>query len=275
MAQKPALVILLVGVAGLFLPDALAADRIASVDVDGTTFIVHLASGRVLKGKDLEGSTLTLEGASAATPRKVRIETVEVDPKDPDAEVLLYHMLAIDPDSGKTEELCGPDAEGNRWAFPVRGQWDSMGQHISDVGYTLTCGDGAQGKCVRFGYKPWKTLRDGTLLAAYHQACVRLVMADYCGGHGTTRNGVLIDIYDRIGIQQKDPAGEAAGVRFEAAWNARGAVCVAHTRVPENMSLASLAAECPRLAGRLGDKVCSEESAGGFGDAVLVFNRSR
>ena len=46
---------------------------------------------------------------------------------------------------------------------------------MSDEGFTLTCATGAQGKCVRFGYKPWKTLSNGVVLADYHQACVRLV----------------------------------------------------------------------------------------------------
>ncbi len=34
----------------------------------------------------------------------------------------------------------------------------------------------------------------GERLAAYYQPCIRLVRADYCGGHGTTRDGMLIDI---------------------------------------------------------------------------------
>jgi ADYC domain-containing protein len=250
-------------------------DRIANVDVDGTVFRVRMASGKVLSGPDLVGATLSLREPGNAEPRKFFIESVAPDPMDPDHEVLLYHVFAVDPATQQKEELCGPNAQGERWAFPVRGRWDIEGRHITDAGYTLTCSDGAQGKCVRFGYKPWKTLANGVRLDTYHQACIRLVRADYCGGHGTTRDGMLIDIYDTIGIQELDPQSEAAGVRFEAAWSPAGAVCVAHTRVPENITLDQLAKECPRLVGRLGEEACTEERARHLPAPVLLYNRSR
>ena len=251
-------------------------DRIASVDVEGTTFLVRLASGKVLSGPDLVGATLSVSAAPNTPPREVFIESVKLDPMDPDHEVVLYHFLAVDPATRQKEELCGPNVEGERWGFPVRGQWDGEGRHLSDAGYTLTCSDGAQGKCVRWGYKPWKSLANGTRLDAYHQACVRLVRADYCGGHGTTRDGMLIDIYDTIGIQDPDPKAAEAGVRLEAAWSPAGAVCVAHTRVPEKITLEQLAVECPRLVGHLGEQACTEESAAHLpGGLVLLYNRSR
>ena len=249
-------------------------DRIAGIEVDGTTFIVRLTSGKTLSGLDLKGATLVLAEPGNAAGRKVLVDSVAVDPLDPDHETLLYHLFAVDS-AGKTEELCGPDVRGEHWAFPVRGQWDAEGQHISNAGYTLTCGDGAQGKCVRFGYKPWKTLPNGTALAAYHQACIRMVRADYCGGHGTTRNGMLIDYYDNLGIQTPDPEAGASGVRFEAAWNASGAVCVAHTRVPENITLDQLDKDCPRLSGRLGEAVCSAQDSARWREPVLIYNGSR
>jgi hypothetical protein len=250
-------------------------DRIASVDVDGTAFRVQLVSGKVLSGSDLVGATLSLSQSGDAAPRKVKIESVKTDPMDPDHETLLYHLLAVDPHTGQTSEMCELNADGERWGFPVRGQWDAEGQHISDSGYTLTCSDGAQGKCVRFGYKPWKTLANGTRLDAYHQACVRLVRADYCGGHGTTRDGMLIDIYDTIGINAPDPKAAAAGVRFEAAWNPVGAVCVAHTRVPENVTLDELSKECPRLVGHLGQAACTGVQVGSSPEHALLYNGSR
>lgn len=86
---------------------------------------------------------------------------------------------------------------------------------------------------------------------------------------------MLIDVYDPAGIQQRDPKSDAAGVRFEAAWTTTGAVCVAHTRVPENITLDELARTCPHLAGRLGDTACTAESATRFKERVLIFNGSR
>jgi hypothetical protein len=61
----------------------------------------------------------------------------------------------------------------------------------------ITCTGGAEGKCIRFGYKPWHPLSDGTSLEPYYRACVRLVRADYGGdGVGHTRNGTPIDLFD-------------------------------------------------------------------------------
>ncbi len=162
------------------------SDRITGLEVDGTVFRIRLASGNVLTGRDLAGATLTLTQPGDAGPRRVRVESVETDPLDSDHEVLLYHLLSVDDPGREPVELCGPDMRGERWAFPIRGQWDAEGNHVSDAGYTLTCGDGAQGKCVRFGYKPWKTTAAGVSLSAFYQACIRLVRA----GRRAIRGGV-------------------------------------------------------------------------------------
>ncbi len=264
--------------ASLFCGVALAAqspDRIAGVEVNGTELRVVLDSGRTLSGPDLVGSTVTLAASGDSPARQVFVASVVLDPQDPQHEIFLYHLLAVDAATGRREELCGPNVDGERWAFPLRGQWDAEGQKVSDSGFTLTCSDGAQGKCVRFGYKPWKTLPSGERLADYHQACVRMVRADYCGGHGTTRDGMLIDFYDRIGIQDPAPGAAALGLSFEAAWSPAGAECVAHTRVPEHVTMSQLGRACPRLKGRLGPAHCTAAKAALFAPPVLLYNNSR
>jgi hypothetical protein len=255
---------------------ATAADRIDTVGVDGTAFRIGLTSGQVLQGNALAGTTLSIVLPDEAGPRHIKIRTIVPDPKDPEGEVLLYRIGVLDPTTGAVEELCEPDAAGERWAFPLQGQWDSNGRRISDRGFTLTCSAGAQGKCLRMGYKPWRTMPDGTKLADYHQACVRLIRADYCGDRGTTKDGMLIDIYDRLGIQHPAADADQNGLRFEAAWNTDGAVCVAHTRVPANITLEHLGEVCPRLQGHLGEIACTPEAAevGWLGPALL-FNKSR
>jgi hypothetical protein len=249
------------------------SDRIVTVRVQGTELRIELASGKVLAGKDLVGATLWLAVPGANTPARVRIDEVIEDPTDLRHEILLYHMSAIDSVTGAAAELCNPDAHGDRWVFPLQGQWTPDGERVSAQGYTLTCADGAQGKCVRFGYKPWVTLANGTSLADYHQACIRLVRAAYCDGHGTTRDGEPIDIYDAIGIQRPDTDPKARDLRFEAGWDPHGAVCVAHTRVPQNVTLAQLAEQCPALAGSIGEHDCTPEIA--RRSRAIVFNRSR
>ena len=202
----------------------------------------------------------------------VRIDAVIPDPRDPDGEVLLYRMMALGAD-GAWRELCGPDPQGERWAFPLAGRWTASGQHLPAAPgvFNVTCSSGAIGKCVRFGYKPWKRLPDGTALRDHHQACVRMMRADYCGdGQSFTRDGTLIDLYDRLGIQKDEPT---PGMRFEAGWGKDGATCVAHVRIPEKVTLEELARRCPgRLAERVG-AVCTEEEAR-RPSATLLLNKS-
>lgn len=249
-------------------------ERIEKTEVVGTAFRLTFSSGRVLQGKDLVGVTLSLLLPGDTTAHRVRLDDILTDSRDPDHEVLLYKVAVVDGE--KPVELCDPDPDGNRWMFPLKGQWDSEGQLISHSGFTLTCSAGAQGKCVRFGYKPWKTLADGTDMAEYHRACVKMVRADYCGDHATTRTGMKIDLYDDLGIEREAASAGADELSFEAAWSPTGAVCVAHTRVADKMTLDGLKSSCPRLADRLGPATCTAESAkaGRFGKA-LIFNRSR
>src|SRR5262249_52952547 len=132
--------------------------------------------------------------------------------------------------------------------------------------FSLTCTSGAQGKCVRFGYKPWKQAPDGTSLWDHHQACTRLLRADYCGdGTAHTRDGTMVDLYDRYAIQAEEPL---PGMSFAAAWDAAGAVGVRRPRIPALISLEALARACPRLASRLGE-ACSEDEP-----HALLFDRS-
>ena len=245
------------------------ADGIQSTEIAGTAFRVILKSGRELGPKELVGAVIRLD-LEGAGERAVRIDEVTPDPRDKDGEVLLYKTSMRDESTGEWGDTCGPDPDGKHLAFPLQGKWDITGHRISETGLTLACTGGALGKCVRLGYKPWKTAKDGTPLLRYHEACVHLIRADYCGNdNATTVTGTPIDTFDVLGIQQP----EEDGMRFEAAWNEHGAVCVAHPRIPQNMTLEKLALTCPRLAGHLGEQACSEDAAKKSGDAIL-FNRS-
>lgn len=240
---------------------------IQAVAVRGTTFEVTLRDGRVLTGAALKGAVLTLDDGQGGD-LLVRIDDVELDSKDPWGELLLYTLST--PDSAAVSgwrSLCSPDAQGVAKGFPVAGRWTARGEHVAaDGAFLITCTVGAIGKCVRFGYHPWRTTADGVSLWDHHQACVRMVRADYCGdGQGHTRNGTPINLYDRIGVQAPDPVPD---MHFEAAWTPDGASCVRKTRLAEVYSLDALAAACPRLQDRLGEN-CSENNA-----TALLFNRS-
>jgi hypothetical protein len=199
----------------------------------------------------------------------VRIDAVALDPADRDGDVWLHRFSVRDGGTGEWRALCAtPGPDGSLAGFPLAGSWTADGRHLRGAaGFTVTCTAGAIGKCVRFGYKPWRDAA-GEPLWDYHQACVRMVRADYAGdGVGHTRNGTLVDLFDRLGIQQPgvDPPGHA--LAFEAAWSPEGAVCVRRTRIPELLSNEELAAHYPQLAGKIGP-ACS-----GKVDALL-WNRS-
>lgn len=180
--------------------------------------------------------------------------------------MVLYALSEQDPASGEWRNLCEPDPEGRQLGFPLAGAFTHDGEHVALAGrFLITCTGGAEGKCVRFGYKPWRRGPDGASLGDYYQTCVRLVRADYCGdGIGHTRNGTPIDLFDRIGIQHDEIA---PGMTFEAAWGPGGAVCVRHTRLEDVLDRAALVERCPRLAGRVGEP-CDETIP------ALLFNRS-
>jgi len=250
-----------------FCPLANAAANVAvrSVEVERAAFRVTLSDGRIVPQNQLPGTILAL-GDGTGRQRRIRIDGVERDRQDAAGEVVLYMLSEQDPESGEWRNLCLPDPDGRRLGFPLAGAFTADGRYEAAPGrILLTCTGGAEGKCVRFGYKPWGFGPNNVSLAPYYQACVRLVRADYCGdGIGHTRDGTSIDIFDAIGIQRDETT---PGMTFEAAWRAEGAVCVRHTRLPDVLDSATLAAYCPRLAHAIGE-TCEEAAP------TLLYNRS-
>jgi hypothetical protein len=237
-----------------------------SVEVEGAQFRLVGANGAPVPQEALPGTILAL-GDGSGRRRAIRVDAVESDARDPAGEIMLYALSEQDP-SGAWRNICLPDREGRRLGFPLAGRFTADGRYELAPGKLLiTCTGGAEGKCVRFGYKPWRHAPDGTPLLPYYQACVRLVRADYAGdGRGTTRNGQPIDIYDSLGLQE--PANDAA-YEFEAGFGPLGAVCVRHVRVKENATLAGVEAASPRLADRVGD-ICTEAFARANGAILFV-----
>ncbi len=186
-------------------------------------------AGDELDARDEEGRTLHF-----------RIDGVEKDAQDKGGDVSLYELSFLDPATGQWAKYCVPDIEGRSRAIPVKGSWDARATYVpgSEDKTTFACTSGAIGKCVRFGYKPWKNL------LAQHQACIRMVRADYCGdGRPHTKNGTKIDIWDREGIQVREAERPGHPEVFEAAWGPDGAEHLAIPRWSDD--LAEIVAECP------------------------------
>lgn len=238
----------------------------AMVDIEGTGFRVTLPDGRVLRSPELVGAVLELRSGL-----RVRIDAVERE-RDHHGRPLWLHTFSAQEADGTWTNLCQVGPDGRRAGFPVQGRQaadGSLTEGRSGV-FELTCTGGALAKCVRFGYAPSETRLDGRAMRDLFNACVRMVRADYGGdGRGSTRDGMVIDLYDIWDIQTPDRLEEH---EFEAGWSPDGAVCVHHVRVKENVSLKDLESRYPRLSGRIGP-VCTEEFARSHG--ALLFNRSR
>lgn len=192
-----------------------------------------------IKGSDLEGTILNIV-SDRGKPLRLQISNVELDPADPGRETYLYTLLYQNPSDLKWHNLCQPDRNNMAKAIPLAGHWDRTGKHINSKEITFACTSGVLAKCVRWGYKPWKTVR-GRSLQDFHQACTRMARADYCGnGNPHTKEGTPIDVYDILGIQKQTIGSRMV---FEAAWRPDGAAFIHRTRWPE--SLAQIQKECP------------------------------
>ncbi|MBC7879733.1 MAG: hypothetical protein H7Y37_00215 [Anaerolineae bacterium] len=77
----------------------------------------------------------------------------------------------------------------------------------------------------------------GRSLREFHQACTRLIRADYLGdGRSHTQEGTLVEVYDILGIRRRRSL-PGSGMVFEAAWSPRGATCIHRTRLGESVRL--------------------------------------
>jgi len=248
------------------LPARAAEPTVVGIEAVGTAFRAKLSDGSVKQAAEFAGAVLVFKINDE--PTRIRIASITPDPADKSGSVLL-HDFRIE---ATNEPFCSPAPDGTRLGFPLAGRTAPDGRLVApEPGiFQLVCTSGAQGKCVRFGYHPWQTAPNGGPMRDYFNACVRLLRADYCGdGRSWTRDGTLVDLWDDDGIQTLD-AGSDPAFSFEAGWSPDGAVCAAHSRIPENITLEKLRAYCPRLAAI---SSCDENSARAAG--AVIFNRSR
>ncbi|MCX4246231.1 ADYC domain-containing protein [Paraliomyxa miuraensis] len=104
------------------------------------------------------------------------------------------------------------------WTWPTYSRYTGPG---ADTATTWACRGAALAKCVEWGYHP-EGVVNSTSLQDHHQACTRMVRADYCGdGEHHTENGTLIDVEDSLGIETHESSWD-----IEAAWGTDGALCL-------------------------------------------------
>ena len=263
---------------------SLQGTSLQGTSLQGTSLQGTSLQGTSLQGTSLDGSQTSLPVGTVLSSNRdpslqLRIAAVKTDWQDPSGEITLYSITAWDAKAAAWKEVCAADPWGERWAIAVAGRWDESGTHQPDpAGFTFACTSGVIAKCVRWGYKPWKTL-NGTDLAPYHQACTRMARADYCGdGTAHTVNGTLIDLYDTLGIQARTP--DVTDMFFEGTWTPDGAYCLGKVRW-QNLAVTEPEGVCYKklkwLSGTLLNDIdeCEVKVQPGLKRSVLLYNRSR
>jgi hypothetical protein len=201
--------------------------------LNGTSLNGTSLNGTSLNGTDFIGATMTGTQADGQ-PITLRIDDIQAT-ADPD-----INVYTISYAQGSTwVSICGYDGEVPVKAIPLQGRWDyssgtaSGGDHIDDpTQITFACRGSTLAKCTELGYKPWESIQEcekdsckTVSLRHYHQACTRLLRADYCGdGTPHTLTGTPINVWDEVGIQARSDVGSAW--KIEAEWGDEGALCI-------------------------------------------------
>ncbi len=202
------------------------SDTFKSVWLQGSVFFGKW-SGQTLWGTDFIGARFTgrLDDGS---PLTLRVDSAQQG-QGADQDVWTYRVSYRSPTNGQWYPICQDAAGQPVDAIPLAGRWDYR-QGVPGVGgtkyddastFTFACKGAALAKCVGYGYKPWASV-NGVSLAAHHQACTRLIRADYCGdGASHTVDGQWVNLYDALGVQV-----DTAPWSLEARWDTEGARCL-------------------------------------------------
>jgi hypothetical protein len=223
-------------------------------------------SGQGFVGAQIQATVTNPDTNATVNTVTLRIASITQQPF-PDTDVNLY---AIEMWTGVTgtdgivvwswKPLCGTEGGVPVKSLPLQGAWNYQqgafygGAKISSDANQITfaCMNGALGKCGAgkttpnaLGYKPWRTrdewvyndasytwYRVSGLGIADHQACSRMITADYCGdGVPHTISGNPIDAFDRL----PDPVNlrSWSEPQFEATWRPDGARILECERMDE------------------------------------------
>lgn len=215
-------------------------------------------------GLELAGKHANPDG-SAAKVKRLKVDSIV--PAEPGSDVLLHYVSVFE--DNVWQPLCG--RYENQQLVPalvLRGEWSEEagaewgGDQISDDAFRVTfaCATGALGKCaaqcyagdgkcpeipIDLGYRRWahpewvyvpSTKYTGPTYywrdyVLDHQACTRMVRADYCGdGRPMTTDGTQIDVYDRSILNWMTETPGSTSWDYEATWNEDGAVQVSCKR---------------------------------------------
>jgi hypothetical protein len=242
----------------------------STLRVEQGQLVARGPGGARREGAALLGARVFIRDARGRRAQ-VRVDSVTRDARIPGSPLRYYGLSRRDPATGGWGAFCQPGPEGEALALAVdRRWWTDEGADAQTPELGFVCTAGARGKCIRIGYFPWARSERGESLRPYHEACVRMMRADYCGDETPhTRAGSRVAWIDRAGLFARWPS---SALRFEAVWGPEGALCLGRVRHEDLASVDELRARCPRLA-EVSPGECDERLLGTSATALLV-NRS-
>ncbi len=197
-----------------------------SLLLDSDSFKLITGDGSPVEGIELQGMGAKTTKLRITSPLDTTTSTGGHD----SVIVSLYTVKAeTTPGSGRFDNICGSGVK----AIAVQGRYDDHGTRVlGSDDLTFACPNSAIYKCaVDLAYWPWGDR------ARYHQACTRMIRADYCGnGKPFTIDGILINVEDDFRIQKYDTMTPGTWTD-EAAWSETGAVCMSHKRLTSSVGL--------------------------------------
>jgi hypothetical protein len=190
-----------------------------SVSIEGSE-LTGIAGEEIFGGERMVGARMSgILSEGHALP--MRIDSAELLPGTHD-DIWAYGVSYAQAD-GSWSPLCNSGS-----AIALTGTWNLAAGverggdwSASSSAFTFGCRGASLAKCVELGYEPWATV-SSTTLRDHHQACTRMMRADYCGdGTAWTEAGALINVYDNLGIRT-----DAKSWRIDAEWLPDGARCI-------------------------------------------------
>jgi hypothetical protein len=240
------------------------------VQVSSSKVVGYDSRGRFVSFNRMAGAVLSAV-LDDGDEIDVRIDDLYRSPERRNADTFFYEV-SYETDEGWLP-LCGVDELGEPIAaIALDGRWDftegteTGGTHVDDEStFTFACRGYVLAKCVEAGYKPWSRARvcthgEGcrmTTLAAHHQACTRMLRADYCGdGISHTIDATPVNFYDGFGVRYDSQDWSA-----EAEWDEEGAICAVTERI---------SGDAPQCVDWLADADCGDPDH--FADGALLIS---
>ena len=216
--------------------------------LEGSTLsatVVHNGAETVVSGLEFIGAEMDLRITSQVGNQTQTVDVVlridDIDQSEQYDDVYLYGLSYREKASNVWQPYCGSPGVA---AIPLQNYWDiATGDRVDDPDVvTFACVDAALAKCTLLGYRPWasetsckgknkKQVCGEVSLQDHHQACSRMLRADFCGdGTPMTVDGTAIDVFDGLDPQIQSRATDWPA---EAEWTPEGASCVNFVRHPE------------------------------------------